>query len=147
MSRLSSGWSCEPSSRGLFSHPTDGARVVPGNGLEAILAEEEAFAEEASDATTAARTGLVWGAVFAVALSLGVGSLVYFRYGREPKVDYDREYEQEPPTDLKPAEVGALHAGRGQREGVHRHDVRSDPAGGDQGHAITDRAKHLGWPA
>ena len=28
--------------------------------------------------------------------------------GREPQVDYDREYEQEPPTDLPPAEVGAL---------------------------------------
>ena len=27
---------------------------------------------------------------------------------RSPAVDYDREYEQEPPTDLKPAEVGAL---------------------------------------
>ena len=32
---------------------------------------------------------------------------IYFRYGREPRVDYDREYEQEPPTDLPPAEVGA----------------------------------------
>ena len=46
--------------------------------------------------------------MLAVGLSAGLGSLVYFRYGKEPAVDYDREYEQEPPTDLKPAEVGAL---------------------------------------
>ncbi len=38
----------------------------------------------------------------------GAGGLVYLRYGREPRVDYDREYEQEPPTELSPAEVGAL---------------------------------------
>ncbi len=127
---------------------TDGATVVPGNGLEAILAEEEAFAEEASDATTAARTGLIWGSVFAVALSAGLGSLVYFRYGKEPAVDYDREYEQEPPTDLKPAEVGRpSHPGGGEREGVHRHDVRPDPTRGDQGDAVTGRAQHLGWAA
>ncbi|MGH8948064.1 MAG: DUF2207 domain-containing protein, partial [Acidimicrobiia bacterium] len=71
---------------------TDGATVVAGNGLESILAEEEEFASEASDATTAARSGLIWGSVFAVALSAGLGSLVYFRYGKEPTVDYDREY-------------------------------------------------------
>ena len=44
-------------------------------------------------------------------------------------MDYDREYEQEPPTDLKPAEVGASSRRARSGEGVHRHDVRSDPAG------------------
>jgi uncharacterized membrane protein len=34
--------------------------------------------------------------------------LIYLRYGREPKVDYDRKYEQEPPTDHSPAVVGAI---------------------------------------
>ena len=33
---------------------------------------------------------------------------IYLRYGKEPRVAYDREYEQEPPSDLPPAEVGAL---------------------------------------
>ena len=36
------------------------------------------------------------------------GVFIYFRYGREPRPNYDREYEQEPPSDLPPAEVGAL---------------------------------------
>ncbi|HEX5695415.1 MAG TPA: DUF2207 domain-containing protein, partial [Acidimicrobiia bacterium] len=87
---------------------TAGATVVDGNGLDSIMEEEEQFASEASDAATAQRTGLILGAVFAVALSAGLGGLVYFGYGREPRVDYDREYEQEPPTELSPAEVGAL---------------------------------------
>jgi uncharacterized membrane protein len=87
---------------------TEGATVVAGDGLPGIEAEEDEFAREASDAASAQRTGVIWGAVLAVALSAGLGGLVYFGYGREPRVDYDREYEQEPPTDLKPAEVGAL---------------------------------------
>ena len=34
---------------------------------------------------------------------------IYLRYGREPGLaGYDREYEQEPPSELPPAEVGAL---------------------------------------
>ena len=87
---------------------TDMATVVAGNGLDGIIAEEDEFAREASDAATAQRTGIIWGSILALAFSVGLGGLVYLGYGREPKVDYDREYEQEPPTDLKPAEVGAL---------------------------------------
>jgi uncharacterized membrane protein len=90
----------------LFS--TEGSTVVAGDGLELILQEEDQFAAEASDEATAQRTGLLWGAGLALVLFAGLGGLVYFGYGREPRVDYDREYEQEPPTDLSPAEVGAL---------------------------------------
>ncbi len=32
----------------------------------------------------------------------------YFKYGREPKVDYDGIYEREPPTDDSPAVVNAM---------------------------------------
>ena len=35
--------------------------------------------------------------------------LVYLKYGREPKVDYDGIYEREPPTDDSPAVVNALY--------------------------------------
>ena len=87
---------------------TSGATSMEGDGLEAILAEEGEYAEEANDARAAAGRGLLWGFIAFVVLTLGVGGLVYLRYGREPKVDYDREYEQEPPTDLTPAEVGVL---------------------------------------
>ncbi|WP_298524352.1 DUF2207 domain-containing protein [uncultured Methanobrevibacter sp.] len=37
-----------------------------------------------------------------------VGGLVYLRYGREPKVDYDGIYERELPTNDPPAVVNAL---------------------------------------
>jgi len=36
------------------------------------------------------------------------GILIYFRHGREPKVDYDGIYEREPPTNDPPAVVNAL---------------------------------------
>jgi uncharacterized membrane protein len=87
---------------------TGGAQVEEGDGLARILAEEEAFANEQEEAARAARTGLTWGSILSLALVLVSGGFVYFRYGREPRVDYDREYEQEPPTDLPPAEVGGL---------------------------------------
>ncbi|MBQ6098803.1 MAG: DUF2207 domain-containing protein [Methanobrevibacter sp.] len=37
-----------------------------------------------------------------------IGVIVYFRLGREPKVDYDGIYEREPPTNDPPAVVNAL---------------------------------------
>ena len=85
-----------------------GALVVSGDGLDRILAEEQAFAADAEAAAAAARTGALVGAGLMLVLVLGLGGLVYLRYGREPRVDYDREYEQEPPSELTPAEVGAL---------------------------------------
>ncbi len=38
--------------------------------------------------------------------------LLYFKYGREPKIDYDAIYEREPPTDSKPAVVNAIMRGK-----------------------------------
>ena len=34
--------------------------------------------------------------------------LIYFKYGREPKIDYQALYEREPPTNSKPAVVNAI---------------------------------------
>lgn len=87
---------------------SDGVTIAAGAGLDVILDEEEAWAEEANDARAAARNGLIAGAVVFVGLVGGAGGLVYTRYGREPRIEYDREYEQFPPTELSPAEVGAL---------------------------------------
>ncbi|MCL1586799.1 MAG: DUF2207 domain-containing protein, partial [Actinomycetia bacterium] len=87
---------------------TSGATVVAGDGLQQILDEETAFAQSTEAATRNAGIGLVIGLVLLLGISVGVGLFAYLRYGKEPKVDYDREYEQEPPTDLTPAEVGAL---------------------------------------
>ena len=61
---------------------TAGATTVAGDGLDSILQEEEQFANEASDAATARRTGVWWGGGLALVFSIGLGSLVYFGYGR-----------------------------------------------------------------
>jgi len=37
---------------------------------------------------------------------------IYFKYGKEPRVDYYALYEREPPTDSKPAVVNALLEGQ-----------------------------------
>ncbi|MCZ6737101.1 MAG: DUF2207 domain-containing protein, partial [Actinobacteria bacterium] len=87
---------------------TGGATVTSGDGLQRILDEEANFEEEVEAAAAAQTTGLVAGAVVAVAIVLGLGGLIYWFYGKEPRVDYDQEYEHEPPTDMAPAEVGAL---------------------------------------
>lgn len=87
---------------------SDGVTVIAGAGQDIILGEEEEWVERANDARTAARNGLVVGVLAFVGLVGGAGGLVYLRYGREPRTGYDREYEQSPPSDLTPAEVGAL---------------------------------------
>ena len=94
---------------------TSGMRVRSGNGLERIVAEE-------ADATAAAgrdrerideakahpwRTAAI---LMALALlpALAVLAVVFWLYGREQRTGYDREYEQEPPTDTQPALVPVL---------------------------------------
>jgi len=87
---------------------TQGVTVIAASGEETILAEEGAWVQQANDAREAARDGLLTGALAFVGLVGGAGGLVFLRYGREPRTGYDREYEQSPPSDLTPAEVGAL---------------------------------------
>ncbi len=87
---------------------TDGARAVAGAGLQSILDEEAYFATESDEAAKATRTGFIIGSLAAIVLALGLGLTTYVRYGKEPKVDYDLDYEHAPPTDLSPAEVGVL---------------------------------------
>lgn len=49
--------------------------------------------------------------LFAV-LALAFPFFIYFKYGREPKIDYETIYEREPPTDSKPAVVNAILRGK-----------------------------------
>ena len=37
---------------------------------------------------------------------------IYFKYGREPKIDYNAIYEREPPSDSRPAVVNAIMQGK-----------------------------------
>jgi uncharacterized membrane protein len=38
--------------------------------------------------------------------------IIYFKYGREPKINYTAIYEREPPTDSRPAVVNAIVLGK-----------------------------------
>lgn len=41
-------------------------------------------------------------------LAIFIPGIIYFRYGREPKIDYQAEYERDIPTDDPPALVNAI---------------------------------------
>jgi uncharacterized membrane protein len=94
---------------------TGGARVRTGTALPQIVAEEAANAaafERDQEKIHSAldhlpRTILI---LLAAALlpAFAVLAATYWLFGRERKTGYDREYEQEPPSDLEPALVPPL---------------------------------------
>jgi uncharacterized membrane protein len=97
---------------------TGGASVRSGAGLQGILEEEAAEArrvEEERRNSRALLRLLPLLALLSFVPALSFAAFLYPRYGRERRVDYDREYEQEPPTDDAPAAVGVL---MGQRNNV-----------------------------
>ena len=115
MSPPISGWSCEPSSRGLFSHPpTEPGR--PGTGWKRSSQRKRRIAEEASDATTAARTGLVWGGNRRGPVpGRRQPGLLPIRQGTEGGL---RPGVRAGAADRPEARRGrSLHAGRGQEKG------------------------------
>jgi hypothetical protein len=100
--------------RSAFSS-TLGMKVVRGNAFDRIVAEEKADAEVyARDAERIDRLKAHPLPVAAIVLALGtlpallVITAVYWAFGRERRTSYDREYEQEPPTDTEPALVPTL---------------------------------------
>ncbi len=91
----------------LLSSPSVFSAVspLPQERYEKILEEERRFASGELRA-------YLWGVV-ATFLLVGFGIfylllfvVYYFRYGREPRLDYQREYEQEPPLDISPCFLG-----------------------------------------
>ena len=94
---------------------TGGTKVRRGEALPRIVAEEtadaaafEADQEKIRNALDhLPRTILI---LLAAALlpALAVLGATYWFYGRERKTTYDREYEQEPPSELEPALVPPL---------------------------------------
>ncbi len=93
---------------------TDGATVVEAPGLDGILAEETALEVRDAEAIDAAerfvheRNVTLWTLLFLM-LSIPVALVWGFRrYGKEPEVEYDQDYEHSMPTDHYPAVVGAL---------------------------------------
>ena len=90
-------------------------KVEDGAGLDKIVAEELADARayerdrERIDEAKAHpwRTALIVLAIGTIPALL-IALFVFWRFGREIETGYDREYEQEPPTDTQPALVPTL---------------------------------------
>jgi uncharacterized membrane protein len=94
---------------------TGGAQVRSGPGLARIEREVAASVQRAEGGRRRLhRWERRWELTLPLLLLLGLGpglllvGFVYWRFGREPDVGYDREYEQEPPSDLAPALVPPL---------------------------------------
>ncbi|MGI9659561.1 MAG: DUF2207 family protein, partial [Gaiellaceae bacterium] len=92
-----------------------GARRINENALGRLLAAEARDAarfERDADRIAAWRDQMPKTVLVLLALGLGPAFLVigaiWWRYGREPATGYEREYEQEPPSDLAPALVPPL---------------------------------------
>jgi len=94
---------------------TSGMRVERGDAFDRIVQEELADAEryqtdhDRIDALKAhpIRTGLVVLGLATIPALLVIASVFWF-LGRERRTGYDREYEQEPPTETEPALVPTL---------------------------------------
>jgi len=93
----------------LLSNPSvfSGVSPLPQKRYEEILEEERHLASRELRV-------YLWGTVAAFLLvGFGIFYLLlfvvyYFRYGREPHLDYQREYEQEPPLDISPCFLGVI---------------------------------------
>jgi uncharacterized membrane protein len=94
---------------------TAGAKVVHGNGLATIVheevADEQSYLDNQAQIDDAKHHWLrTAGYLLLIGLvpALVVIGLVWLVFGRERRTDYDREYEQQPPTDTQPALVPPL---------------------------------------
>jgi len=68
------------------------------------------------------KTGLYSILAILMFLSIFLPVLIYFKFGREPKIDYRAEYERDLPTDDLPAVVNAI-SGRGLGKRVGEPDM------------------------
>jgi uncharacterized membrane protein len=76
-------------------------------GLEEILTIEDVYQKKTLILDCLYRKTVIF-SLFILAFPL----LIYFRYGREQKIDYKKTYERKPPADSKPAIVNAIIYGR-----------------------------------
>lgn len=73
------------------------------DAMEKILAIEKEYEEKQKTINYLYRLSILF---FCLVIIFPL--LIYFRYGREPKIDYQVLYEREPPTNSKPAVVNAI---------------------------------------
>lgn len=93
---------------------TTGAKIRSGNALDKIVQAEEAdyasYRHGRQQLQTYTHSTLTWPvlAILAFIPGLLILVLIYILYGKEPRINYSRRYEQEPPSDLSPALAPAL---------------------------------------
>ncbi|MGB9928612.1 MAG: DUF2207 domain-containing protein [Methanosarcina sp.] len=83
-------------------------QIDNAEGLKEILTIENEYQQRGSILKNIYNATLLSGL-----LALIFPVFIYFRYGREPKIDYNGIYEREPPTDSKAAVVNAIMEGKG----------------------------------
>ncbi|MBA3383548.1 MAG: DUF2207 domain-containing protein, partial [Actinobacteria bacterium] len=100
-----------------FFTATTSMKVRGGLGLEAIRTEEREGAaayerdrRKLDDALDNLPRTLAILLALALGPALALLAFVWWRFGRERKTAYDREYEQEPPTETQPGLVPSLLA-------------------------------------
>jgi len=76
-------------------------------GLEQIKSIENEYQKKGS-----ILRNLYYLTIAAAFLALAFPFYIYFKYGREPKIDYEAIYEREPPTNSRPAVVNAIMRGK-----------------------------------
>ena len=133
---------------------TAGAATRSGTRLAQIVSQEEAsyaaYSHDRKQIKRYAHSPYTWLVLILLAFLPGLAVIVfvYLRFGREPKVGYDRSYEQEPPSDLAPALVPALTR---ERTGVGVNEFTAtlfiDPTRSLQGRARHHRAFEMGRSA
>ncbi len=77
-------------------------------GLEQIKSIEDEYQKKGSILKSLYNLTLLFALV-----ALAFPFFIYFKYGREPKINYEAIYEREPPTDSRPAVVNAIMRGKG----------------------------------
>lgn len=85
----------------------DYASIQNKNAMNEILAREKEYQTKQG----LAKIIFYFAVVFAL-LVVVLPIIIYFKFGREPKIDYFALYEREPPTDSKPAVVNAIMKGK-----------------------------------
>ncbi len=95
------------------ANPTNGV-IINQNGLSQIEKIQNDYQNQLNF-----KTNLYYLLAVLFILACFIPLLIYFRYGREPKIDYQAEYERDIPTNDRPAVVNAISGkGLGKKVGV-----------------------------
>ncbi len=103
--------------KGQFAANTPFAQKVNSNGLKEIEQIQQDYQDELALFSTLY-------IILGILLFLGIfiPAIIYLKFGREPKIDYNAEYERDLPTDDLPAVVNAI-SGKGLGKKVGEPDM------------------------